>query len=689
MTSKQAGLKKFGVRATVAAIGAAFALSLFAAPAQAATAALFLSPASGTFQVDSTFDISIFLNTQGNSVNTIDMALRFPTDKLQLVSTGTGRSIVGLWTSPPKYNNQTGIVELTGGVPGGVNVERGLITTLTFRAKAVGQAVVKFDRSKILLNDGLGTEVLTQNQNSIYDLVLPPPAGPVVVSETHPDQTRWYKSNTVSLRWDNESGASGFSYIVSDQPIDIPDEISEGDKREVVYRNLGDGRRYFHIRALRNGNWGGTTHYALNIDATPPADFRLEILPNSRTNRQQPVIQFSTTDALSGTDHYELKLVDVKTPGSSAATEEIFIEAQSPYIPPQLAHGEYDLIVRAYDKAGNYREVTDRLEVVPVLFRYISGRGLEIKDRIFVAWWVLLVILLVLIIALWLLGRRMRQWHRYIDRRNDLRLMPADLRYQMDELQRYRQKYGKLSAIILMAGLLAFGAGTASAQQEAVRQDVFDSPIVTTLSANITNEEIFYIGGKAGSAHAQVILYIQNAQTAETISETVDSDKNGDWFYRHDTFLQAGRYVMWAQSKRAAELSPPSPQVEVTVEESAIQFGATRVSYATLYMSLFAAALLVLIVLAAYIIYHSIHGRRKHALMLKEIADAQESLRRGFAVLHRDIQAELEVIKRAKLNQKLSLEERQKEEQLLQDMQNVQQYLSREIWDIESAENAK
>lgn len=664
-------------------------MTAFAPRASAATSALFLTPSSGTFQVESTFDVSVYLNTQGNSVNTIDLALRFPPDKLQLVSSGTGKSIIGLWTSLPKYNNQTGVVELTGGIPGGVNVERGLITTLTFRVKSVGQAVVKFDRTKILLNDGQGTEVLTQNQSSIYDFVLPPPSGPVVVSETHPDQTHWYKSNTVILRWDNESGANGFSYIISDELSDIPDEISEGEQREVVYRNLGDGRRYFHIRALRGGNWGGTTHYALNIDASPPADFKIEVIPNERTTRTRPVIQFSTTDALSGTDHYELKLVDIKKPGAVTGGEEIFIEAQSPYIPEELPEGEYDIIIRAYDKAGNYREVTSRLEIVPVAARYISGRGLEIKDGIFVPWWVLLLTLSISILALYILGRRLSQWHRYVARRRDLGLMPADLRYQMDELRRYKEKYGKLSAIILMTSLLIFGSGTAQAQDSVVQENVFDAPIITTLSRNISNEEIFYIGGKSGSPNAQVVLYIQNSQTAETISETLNSDKNGDWFYRHDAFLTAGNYVMWAQSRREGELSPPSPQVSIMVEETAIQLGATRISYATLYLILFLAALLALVGMTAYVIYHSVHGRRKHVLMLKEIAEAQESLRRGFAVLHRDIQAELEIIKRAKLNQKLSAEERQKEEQLLQDLENVQQYMSREIWDIENAEHAK
>lgn len=685
MTNRLAGLKKMITRALLVAVGGVFALAVSVQPAQAATASLFLSPAGGNYQVDQTFDVSIFLNTQGNSVNAIDLSLRFPPDKLELVSSGTGQSIIGLWTSPPKYNNQTGTVDLTGGIPGGVNVNRGLVTNLTFKVKALGPAEVRFARARILLNDGAGTEAVTQTQKSTYNLVLPAPSGPVVTSDTHPDQTRWYNNPIVSLKWNTEGGTSGFSYMISDQPDDVPDEISEGGMREIVYRDLGNGRHYFHIRAFRDGIWGGTTHYAINIDNSLPAEFNLEILPNFRTTHRQPIIQFSTTDEHSNIDHYELKIVDVK---NFAGSGEMFIEVQSPYIPNELSYGDYDVIVRAYDKADNYREVIERLEIVPAGTTYISGKGLHF-GKLFLSWWLVLPLLLILIILLYILGRRIHRWHRHVDRNQDASVLPSDVKFQMDELQKYREKYGKLSVIILLSGLLMFGAGSAQAQGTGAGHDVLEVPIILTLSSNITNEEIFYIGGKAGSANAQVILYIQNAETAETISETVDSDKEGDWFYRHDAFLTTGSYVLWAQSRRGGELSPPSPQVTLTVEETAIQFGATRISYATLFMAMFFAALLVMVILIIYIFYHSIHGRRKHRVMLREISEAQESLRRGFAVLNRDIQAELEVIKRVKLNQKLSIEEQQREEQLLKDLQNIEQYLSKEIWDLERTEQIK
>jgi hypothetical protein len=53
-------------------------------PANTAEAAILsLSPPTGTFVIGGTFDVSVFLNTQGESVNAISVFLRFPADKLQ------------------------------------------------------------------------------------------------------------------------------------------------------------------------------------------------------------------------------------------------------------------------------------------------------------------------------------------------------------------------------------------------------------------------------------------------------------------------------------------------------------------------------------------------------------------------------------------------------------------------------
>ena len=62
----------------------------------AKAAQLLLSPPTGTFQVGSTFDVGLFLDTQGQAVNLVDANLIFPPDTLQLVSPTLGQSIFSM-----------------------------------------------------------------------------------------------------------------------------------------------------------------------------------------------------------------------------------------------------------------------------------------------------------------------------------------------------------------------------------------------------------------------------------------------------------------------------------------------------------------------------------------------------------------------------------------------------------------
>lgn len=642
-------------------------------------AVLTLSPPTGTFTVGSTFDVSLFLNTEGQSINAVSVSLSFPPDKLQLISPSTGRSIIGVWTAPPTFNNQTGRINLQGGIPGGINVSSGLFTTLTFRVRGVGSSVLKFlDETRVLSNDGLGTDVLKDTQPAIYRLTLPAPAGPLVVSETHPDQSHWYANSTVVLRWEADPEVDGYSYVLDSEPVTQPDNISEGVQNEIAYKNLGDGIHYFHIKALRDGTWGGVTNFALNIDVEPPAQFPIKISPAPRTTSHEPIINFETTDANSGIDFYEYKIVSLAAgPDLDADQTNFFIEAQGSQV-LNLDLGRYDIIARAYDKAGNYQEVTERLEVVKPIFQIITGQGIKIGDIVTVKWpWVWgsgVLLVGILTYLAWLISH----WHRDIVLKKARRELPGYVSNQLEELKKYRQKYGKIVGFLLILGSI-FIANNVFAQPKIE----LAPPLITTISRNISNEEIFYIGGRTDTANTAVIIYLQNLQTGETLSETVVADRKGEWFYRHPTFLSIGNYLLWSQTKLGQELSPPSPQIQMAVRSTAIQFGASRLSLETIYFLISLILSLVILGLITFILFHFYHGRQKRTLFWKEVKEAEEAVRRGFAIIRRDIEAELAIVRKAKMSRNLSVEEKKREGELMKDLERVQEYIGKEIWDIE------
>ena len=651
-------------------------------------AKLFLSPSGGTFTVGSTFNVNIFLDTEGESVNTVKAILNFPADKMQLISPSVGQSIISVWTAQPIFNNQTGSIRLTGGIPNGVNVQSGLVTSLTFRVKQIASpALVRFsDESRVLANDGSGTDVLQNVQSGIYNFILPPPQGPIVSSQTHPDQSKWYASKDVVLNWASVSLVEEYSYVLDQNPAGVPDNISEGSNVVVTYNDLSDGTHYFHIKELLNGRWGGTTHFAVNVDTSPPADFPVNIRPNASTTNRQPVIEFFTTDQISGLRNYELKIVQVTSTENAASfaggtTEEFFIEATSPYVPPELTLGKYDVLVRAYDNAGNYREVVQEMNIISPLLQ-IEKEGVVFGGALRMSWLFMLGSILVIVLAVGFIAWRVRTWHFNVEFQRNKRELPNSIREQLQDLKKYRSKYGKLVIALAFGTTMLFAGAPPTFAQE----QILNPPYISTVSKDISNEEIFYAGGKADIPNSTIALYIQNLKTGETTTRTITADKKGDWFYRHDAFLSGGEYLLWAQTTVGEQTSPPTPQTRFSVQHTAIQFGSSRISTENLYLGASGILLLMLLLLLAYIVRRMKQARKKYAAFIEEIREAQEAVRRGFAVLRRDVETELHSLSSKKSKHTLSKKEIDRERELLQDLSDIEQKIGKEILDIEGVE---
>lgn len=372
---------------------------------EAAGASLYLSPATGTFFIGSTFDVSIFVNTGGNNINVVKVDLKFDPKKLQIASPTAGKSFISVWISQPTYSNINGMASFQGGIPSpGINTSSGLVSTITFRAISSGETIVSIlDSSQVFLNDGKGTNILTSLGQGVYNIAIPPPEGPKVFSSTHPDQNKWYNNNSPFFSWEKEEWVTDFSYSIDDNFYGVPDNISEGDHTSVSYIDLKDGIWYFYIKAKKGDAWGGASHYLVQVDTTSPATFPLNFEPflgSPTITSREPIVSFITTDALSGLSHYELKTINLTETGKKKIEAEFFIEVSSPYKLPLLGLGEYQILVRAYDLAGNWQDVSEKIEVItPGKIFYITKRGINIWT-VFFSWWEVILIFLSLIIVI-------------------------------------------------------------------------------------------------------------------------------------------------------------------------------------------------------------------------------------------------------------------------------------------------
>lgn len=134
-------------------------------------------PRTASFLEGTTFQIPIFINTHGLSINSVELDLSFDPSKMRVINPSGGKSIIGVWVEPPFQDNRKGVVRIVGVIPNGITTDSGLIATLTFQAITAGTANLVFEKtSSVLLNDGLGTKVGTDYVRGTYTL-LPRPSG--------------------------------------------------------------------------------------------------------------------------------------------------------------------------------------------------------------------------------------------------------------------------------------------------------------------------------------------------------------------------------------------------------------------------------------------------------------------------------------------------------------------------------
>ncbi len=374
------------------------AFSLLPKEAKAVGASLSAFPQTGSFTSRNTFEVSIFLNTGGNNVNAVEVNLKFDPGKLQVITPTKGVSIIGEWIFPPGFSNTKGTISLVGGfLHDGINTSEGLISTIVFEAISPGAAEVSFlDSCKVLVGEEEGNNILSSVNRGTYDILPPPFKGPKIFSETHPDQNRWYKNNSPSFNWDRIEGSEGHSYVLDDDPYGEPDNVIDSYSNSVSFENVEDGILYFHLKAKRNQVWGGTSHFKVNIDKTPPLDFNLYLESFTFDPGNNLLVYFNTVDSLSGIDHHEARISNLTD--SENIIFSAWIREDSPFRFPTDNSGNYELAVRVFDKAGNFKEGRIKIRVINP-FLIITSRGVQTKV-IFISWWQIYFLIAAILLGL-------------------------------------------------------------------------------------------------------------------------------------------------------------------------------------------------------------------------------------------------------------------------------------------------
>jgi len=352
-----------------------FAFCILVPKVNAQRASLYFSPSSGTYTVGNTFLVQVKVNSGGVAINAADGTIIFDPDKLEVVRISKEDSIFTLWVQEPTFSNSLGTINFAGGKPSpGFIGAAGTIINIYFRAKTSGTTNLTFASGSVLADDGKGTNILETLGSGVYNLVAKeiktvppgeitpqptagPPKAPIVSSPDCPDENKWCSNNSPRLEWKLPQDVIAISYAIDKNPITNPKEIFEPISS--VSYTLEDGIWYFHINFKNQYGWGALTHRKLMIDTKPPLPFEIEVKMEDPTD-PQPVLLFDTTDELSGIEYYELTIGKGEPFQVRGSTKE------NPLKLPHQAPGKHLVVVRAFDKAGNFTDAKKEIEILPI-----------------------------------------------------------------------------------------------------------------------------------------------------------------------------------------------------------------------------------------------------------------------------------------------------------------------------------
>ena len=172
---------------------------------------------------------------------------------------------------------------------------------------------------------------------------------------------------------------------MDDDPYGEPDNIFEGQEESAAFSGTEDGIKFFHLKTGKGQVFGGTSHFSVMIDTAPPFEFtpRLESFGFAQGNNL--LIFFNTLDPLSGLDHYEVRVADLTD--DKHTTFSGWAREESPFRLNTERSGNFRILVRAFDKAGNFREGTIQARVfgAPLV---MAGGGVQVRG-VFFPWLVI------------------------------------------------------------------------------------------------------------------------------------------------------------------------------------------------------------------------------------------------------------------------------------------------------------
>ncbi len=238
----------------------------------------------------------------------------------------------------------------------------------------VGETTIEFDRekTKILANDGLNTNVLRKVNDGYYTIInnegiYNEQDYLLIYSHTHPNQYTWYSNNNIHLSWLTQNTKyNKFVYKLDQNAFTSPMGGRIITDTSINLRTYEDGIYYFHLGRITDKNeMDLINHFRIKIDTSPPSLLIVNYSSNQINKGEIVRFEIDGRDESSGIAYqpYSNYLRGFIPQSYIKINDQPFFPVNSPVYIPFFKGGNNYVTIRMFDEAGNHKDYTVNIYV--------------------------------------------------------------------------------------------------------------------------------------------------------------------------------------------------------------------------------------------------------------------------------------------------------------------------------------
>lgn len=301
-------------------------------------------------------EAKISINGDGSFLKAIEGTINFDSNDFELINViKSNNSSLERWGIEP-YLIDNGELFFNGIFNSNLDGQGNELFNIIFKKNNENAKLSLGLNSATILTENNGLKevasLIEEQENSIFNLI----------SSTHPDSNSWYCQKKVKLNWDLPNDATKVKLLVDKNPISYPSVDYDYLIKEKEIE-LSDGIWYFHLRCFTDNGWSEIEHRKIMIDTQNPKSFDVNI--------KDGLIEFSAQDDLSQIEMYGIEIPELN---------QKYFTSEPTFKLSIIKGGTYNTKLRAYDKAGNYLERDELVEIKELTSPHFSGIVLGDKE---------------------------------------------------------------------------------------------------------------------------------------------------------------------------------------------------------------------------------------------------------------------------------------------------------------------